>query len=134
MKNTLIGLTLAITLYLIGTSFTQQFDLTKSIERGKGVYTSNCIDCHKAEGIADSQYPPLAKSDFLKDSADILINVLLMGQSGPVTVNGVSYNDDMQAVDYLSDTEISDVLNYVRNSWGNKMDPIIPTQVKALRK
>ncbi len=133
MKKKLTIAISAITLTLIVTSFTQEFDLQKSIERGKSVYTSNCVDCHKADGTADSQYPPLAKSDYLNHSADTLINVLLLGQTGQVTVNGVSYNDDMQPVDYLSDTEISDVLNYIRNSWGNKMNAITPAQVKALR-
>jgi mono/diheme cytochrome c family protein len=134
MKKIIIFSMASITIFFIATSFYQEFDLAKSVERGKNVYTSNCIDCHRAEGIDPSEYPPLAKSDYLQNPADTLINVLLLGQSGPVTVNGTQYNDDMQAVDYLSDTDISDVLNYIRNSWGNKGDAIIPNQVKALRK
>jgi mono/diheme cytochrome c family protein len=39
----------------------------------------------------------------------------------------------MLAVD-ISDQEVSDVLNYVRNSFGNKGDAVTPDQVKALRK
>ena len=133
MKKILICVMVSSIIFFIGSAFKQEFDLAKSIERGKSVYTANCIDCHKASGIADTEYPPLAKSDYLQKHADTLINVMLLGQSGTVTVNGMAYNDDMQAVDYLSDTEISDVLNYIRNSWGNKMDAIIPAQVKAIR-
>ena len=40
----------------------------------------------------------------------------------------------MLAQDYLSDDQVADVLNYVRNTWGNKMPAILPAQVKALRK
>jgi nitrite reductase (NO-forming) len=40
----------------------------------------------------------------------------------------------MLAQDYLSDDQVADVLNYVRNTWGNKMPAIVPAQVKALRK
>ena len=40
----------------------------------------------------------------------------------------------MLAQDYLTDDQVADVLNYVRNSWGNKMPAITPPQVKALRK
>ena len=59
---------------------------------------------------------------------------MLAGQTGEVIVNGEKYNDDMLAQDYLTDDQVADVLNYVRNSWGNKMQAIIPAQVKAFRK
>jgi nitrite reductase (NO-forming) len=41
----------------------------------------------------------------------------------------------MPAQEYLSDEQIADVLNYVRNSWGNKIPgTITPATVKTLRK
>ena len=41
----------------------------------------------------------------------------------------------MPAQEYLSDEQIADVLNYIRNSWGNKIPgTITPASVKALRK
>jgi len=41
----------------------------------------------------------------------------------------------MPAQDYLSDEQIADVLNYIRNSWGNKIPGMItPATVKALRR
>jgi nitrite reductase (NO-forming) len=33
----------------------------------------------------------------------------------------------------LTDQEVSDVLNYVRNSFGNKGDAVKPEEVKAAR-
>jgi len=40
----------------------------------------------------------------------------------------------MPSQDYLTDEQIADVLNYSRNSWGNKVPgTITPAQVKALR-
>jgi nitrite reductase (NO-forming) len=56
----------------------------------------------------------------------------LKGLTGEIKVNGKTYNGDMPALD-LTDEEVSDVLNYVRNSWGNKGDAVKPTDVKALR-
>ena len=38
----------------------------------------------------------------------------------------------MPGVD-LTDEQVSDVLNYVRNSWGNKGEAVTPTEVKAQR-
>jgi nitrite reductase (NO-forming) len=79
--------------------------------------------------------PPVAKADYIKKSAKILINIILKGQSGDVVVNRIKYNTPMPAQDYLADEQIADVLNYVRNSWGNKIPGMItPAMVKALRK
>jgi mono/diheme cytochrome c family protein len=34
----------------------------------------------------------------------------------------------------LSDQEIADVANYIRNSWGNAAAPVTPAQVKKARR
>jgi len=135
MMKVWVCLIATVSLFFIGSSFFQDFDLAKSIERGKEVYINNCVNCHNEDGKAtEGLYPPLAKSDYLQKSADTLINVVLSGQTGEVVVNGEKYNTDMPAQDYLTDDQVADVLNYVRNSWGNKMPAILPAQVKALRK
>lgn len=134
MKKVWISLLVTLSIFFICTAFFQEYDLKKSIDRGKDVYTANCMDCHMPEGIdPQNSYPPLAKSDYLKKSSDTLINIILKGQTGEVIVNGLKYNDEMQPQNYLSDDQIADVLNYVRNSWGNKFPAITPPQVKALR-
>ena len=98
------------------------------------VYTLNCQSCHmeKGEGM-EGVYPPLAKTNYLKDSKRI-IDVILNGQFGEITVNGKKYNTDMPAQAYLTDEQIADVLTYIRSSWGNKYPSIKPAQVKAKRK
>ena len=79
--------------------------------------------------------PPVAQADYLKKPAKALIDVILSGQSGEVVVNGIKYNAVMPAQEYLTDIQIADVLNYTRNSWGNKIQgTITPAMVKTLRK
>jgi len=135
MKKVAVCAIVTISIFFVCTAFFQEYDLPKSIERGKGVYISNCMECHLEDGTATPyQYPPLAKADYLLKSADTLITIILEGQTGEVVVNGEKYNDQMLPQNYLSDAQIADVLNYIRNSWGNKMAAIIPQQVKALRK
>ena len=135
MKKILACILTVIIIFFVCTAFFQDYDLAKSIDRGKGVYTANCNDCHMSNGIdPQDQYPPLAKSDYLMKPVDSLITIVLEGQTGEIIVNDKKYNDQMLAQDYLSDAEIADVLNYVRNSWGNKMPVVTPQQVKALRK
>jgi len=109
------------------------FDMKASIARGKEVYGSYCITCHmeQGEGI-ESVYPPLAKSDYLMAEKKRSINIILKGMSGEIKVNNVTYNGDMTSAD-LTDQEVSDVLNYIRNSFGNKGEAVKPEEVKTLR-
>ena len=110
------------------------FDLKASVSRGKEVYTAYCLSCHmeQGEGI-ESVYPPVAKSDYLMADKKRSIQQVLYGVSGEIKVNGVVYTGEMTGFD-LSDQEVSDVLNYIRNSWGNKGEAVKPEDVKAARK
>ena len=133
MKKGIYVFTLA--LVAIGfLSFTQKFDLKASIARGKEVYTAQCLSCHQeqGEGIEDV-FPPLAKSDYLMADKTRSIKQTLHGVSGEIKVNGKTYNGEMSGFD-LTDEEVSDVLNYIRNSWGNKGAAITPQEVAAARK
>jgi nitrite reductase (NO-forming) len=85
----------------------------------------------QGEGI-EHVYPPLAKSDYLMADKKRSILTTMNGLSGEITVNNKVYNMEMASFG-LTDEEISDVLNYIRNSWGNKGDAVTPEEVKALR-
>lgn len=114
--------------------FSQTFNIKSSIERGKEVYLLECQSCHMAEGEGlPGVYPPLAKTDYLKQPTPFLINIILKGQTGEIVVNGTTYNTAMPAQEYLSDEKVSDVLNFIRNSWTNKGTAITPAQVKTER-
>ncbi len=112
-----------------------QSGAAKSIERGKEVYTNYCQNCHMEDGMGTPDvFPPVAKTDYVKRPAKELIKIILEGQSGEIVVNKKTYNGMMPAQSYLTNEQIADVLNYVRNSWGNKIPgTITPAQVKALR-
>ncbi len=134
VKATRFGLAI-LAVIITGSSFTQTYDLAASIKRGKDVYVTNCQNCHSEDGSGQpGTYPPLANADYMKRPDTALITIILKGQSGPVTVNGAQYNDEMQALDYLTDDQIADVLNYAKNAWGNKSTvAILPAQVKQAR-
>ncbi|MBA4054361.1 MAG: hypothetical protein C0490_06595 [Marivirga sp.] len=135
--KTLICIAVLITTSVSFFSFkpVQKFDLKSSITRGKDVYTAQCITCHmeQGEGI-ESVYPPVAKSDYLMADKKRSIEQVLHGVTGEIKVKGVSYDGVMAGFDGLSDQEISDVLNYIRNSFGNKGAAVTPEEVKASRK
>jgi nitrite reductase (NO-forming) len=111
-----------------------KFDLKASMAKGKDVYTTYCMSCHmeQGEGI-DEVYPPLAKSDYLMADKKRMIQQILYGASGPMKVNGKTYNAEMTGFD-LTDQEVADLSNYIRNSFGNKGPAMMAEEVKAARK
>nr|WP_321235115.1 cytochrome c [uncultured Psychroserpens sp.] len=93
--------------------------LEASMARGKNIYTNFCISCHLPNGKGlPKVFPPLAKSDYLKNNRLGSIRSIKYGQSGEIIVNGQTYNGVMAPLG-LNDEEIADVMNYITNSWGN---------------
>ncbi|MEO0331384.1 MAG: cytochrome c, partial [Bacteroidota bacterium] len=60
------------------------------------------------------------------------IQQVMYGSEGEMVVNGETYNG-MMPPQPLSDEEITHVLNYVRNSWGNEGEIVTFAEVKAVR-
>jgi nitrite reductase (NO-forming) len=111
-----------------------KFDLKSSIARGKEVYTAYCITCHmeQGEGLEDV-YPPLAKADYLMADKKRSVLQIIYGANEEMKVNGKTYKAEMTGFD-LSDQDLSDLLNYIRNSFGNNGTAVTPEEVKGLRK
>lgn len=102
------------------------FDLKASIERGKGVYMQTCLVCHQITGLGlPGAFPPLAGTEYTTGDARRMVAMLLKGVQGPLRVKDVTYNNIMLPLDLQfpilkDDGKLSDVINYVRNSFGNK--------------
>ena len=112
----------------------QNNSLAQSIKRGQEVFNATCKTCHMENGQGQTGvYPPLAKSDFLAKDAKRAIGIVMNGLNGEITVNGKVYNLDMPAQTQLTDQQVTDVLNYVRNSFGNKASAASVGEVKAVR-
>jgi len=135
MKRIIVLLALFVSLTsLYSVPQKAKFDLKASITRGKEVYNTYCISCHQeqGEGIEDI-YPPVAKADYLMADKKRSILQVLKGANGEMKVNGKMYNAEMTGFD-LSNEDTGDVLNYIRNSFGNKGDAVTPDEVKAVKK
>ena len=124
-----IVLVLALTLQ----SFNQDFDLKASVARGKTVFDSQCASCHMEDGNGlEGVFPTLVKSDYFTDK-NRLVKVILQGVRGPINVKGTIYDGEMASIS-LSDKETADVINYIRNAWGNKAPMITVAEVAAAKK
>lgn len=95
------------------------------VARGKGVYETNCVACHQANGQGvPGTYPALAGSKIATGPIADHLGIVLKGKAGT----------PMPAWKQLSDTDIAAVVTYERNAWGNnKGDLLQPAQVKAAR-
>jgi mono/diheme cytochrome c family protein len=113
----------------------QNADLKESIKRGKEIYTDFCVVCHKDNGEGTLKvFPPLADSDYLRNNQKESIKGVKYGQSGKIKVNGIEYNGTMTDLG-LTDEEVADVMNYINNSWGNKIKgTVTPEMVKKIGK
>lgn len=116
-------------------------DFLQSYLAGKYLYQGKtaCGACHGAEGKGiSSMGPPLVQSEWLADE-EILIKVLLKGLTGPVEVNGQKYTPTMVMPGLgdkpsISDQDIANIANYIRNSWSNQASYVSPDSVNNIRK
>ncbi len=107
--------------------------LEESIKLGQEIYSNYCISCHMSEGAGiPGAFPPLAKSDYLMADKERSIHIVMYGLEGQIEVNGTTYNNIMTPLG-LTDKEITHVLNFVRNSWGNEGEVVAFEEVKAIR-
>jgi len=103
---------------------------------GKRVYEQVCALCHGVDGMGKpGQAPPFKGSEWvLTDNVGRLIHIPLNGLSGPIKVNGETWNLSMPAMGAaLPDDQLAAVLSYMRNSWGNKASKVTADDVKAVR-
>jgi mono/diheme cytochrome c family protein len=103
---------------------------------GASVYIDNCAACHRTDGHGYTRvFPALAGNPVLQTAdATSLINIVLNGGTLPATHTAPSTFTMPAFAWRLSDQEVADVVSFVRDSWGNKGEPVKASQVKDLRK
>ena len=74
-----------------------------------------------------------AMTSFVAGSKTKLIRIVLKGLDSHEEIDGDTYTNTMPPLNYLKDQQISDVLTFVRNSFGNKATAITPGDVKYVR-
>jgi mono/diheme cytochrome c family protein/glucose/arabinose dehydrogenase len=96
-----------------------------------------CVTCHQPNGKGlDPAFPPIENSPWISGDPERLIKLTLYGLMGPIEVGGKKYDGQVPMTPFggmLKDDEIASVLTFVRNSFGNKAEPITASQVKAVR-
>jgi mono/diheme cytochrome c family protein len=116
-------------------AFNSTFPVDKAtMQRGKKVYNQTCITCHQADGGGvPGLNPPLIKTSQVLGNKTKLIKIILKGLDTHEEIDGETYSNVMPPFNYLKDRQISDVLTYVRNSFGNKATTVTTGDVKYVR-
>jgi len=103
------------------------------ITRGERIFTAICAACHQPSGLGiENVFPPLAGSDYLNADKQRAIGAVLNGLSGPVVVNGKTFNSVMPALG-LSDEDAANALTFVYNNFKNAGHDVTAAEVKAAR-
>ncbi|MEO6139101.1 MAG: copper-containing nitrite reductase [Luteimonas sp.] len=107
----------------------------EQVKAGQALFTGTCSTCHQpdGEGIA-GVFPPLAKSSVLAATPKRIVDIMLHGLSGPVSVNGKDFNSMMPPQTQLTDDEVANIGTFVLNSWGNPGGRILKDEVAKARK
>jgi len=111
----------------------------KSYRAGATLYNSVCFACHGPDGRGAPRpgaedktiAPPFADSPRVLGDERAAIAIVLHGLQGKV--NGIDYGAPMVPMNSYSDTELANVLTYIRNSFGNRAPAVEPATVATRR-
>ena len=102
--------------------------------RGGLGYIQFCGDCHRADGSGvDKIFPPLAGNPTVssKDASTLVHIILTGGQTAATATHPRVFT--MPAFARLADTELAEILSFVRASWGNGAPVVDAGNVAKMR-
>ena len=107
----------------------------QTYQSGGRVYKTMCANCHmdSGEGLG-ALIPPLAGSDYLGKNRDLLPCIIRHGLRDTIVVNGKIYAENMAGMPGISDIQITNLLNYINNTWGNNNPAYSFEEVEGLLK
>ena len=88
-------------------------------DKGQLVYTEHCASCHGNSGEGFAMYPPLNNADYLIDHVNNFACIVYYGLSDSIEVNGEPYQVPMPGNTKLSETDLTNLANYVYQQFGN---------------
>ncbi|RTY87990.1 cytochrome c [Flavobacterium sp. GT3R68] len=103
---------------------------TKSVD-GKALYATNCAACHQANGEGlKGAFPPLKGSPIVTgDNLEFYVDIIMNGYDaradyGVMAAVGTNMN--------FTEYDVAAIINYERNSWGNKGKEVTPEEIKKI--
>jgi mono/diheme cytochrome c family protein len=103
---------------------------------GGAIYRDQCSACHGLDGKGiDRLFPSVANSSMARaDDPTSVIRIVLRGARSVATDKEPTAPGMPSYGWQLNDGQVANVLNYIRNSWGNAAPAVSPDEVGRLRK
>jgi mono/diheme cytochrome c family protein len=106
-----------------------------SMKAGGEIYAHACISCHESDGSgAPRIYPPLPGNALLQSADPASTLRIILDGAQTVTTPRAPNAGSMPGYKQLSDEQVADVTNYIRNSWGNAATLVTADQVAKARR
>lgn len=111
----------------------QELKSEQYFAEGYQLYTTNCANCHQADGKGMANlYPPLTGSKIIRDKAAMAC-IIRYGLKDTIMVHGKPFSRPMPANAKLQELEIAEIITYVNMKWGqDSVYTPIATVSKAL--
>ena len=98
---------------------------------GALTFADNCKKCHQLDGYGEEALYPSLHDPKLLANKRLLIETLLHGRSAPRRNGGEE--DLMPALEFLTDREVSAIIAFISNTWGDEVLLVSEEEVKAAR-
>lgn len=103
---------------------------------GAAVYSGFCQRCHGADGAGNMPKKPALAGNPTVNAPNpaSLLRIVFEGSNSPSIVHGPMPEKMPAFGGKLSDSDIADVVSFIRNSWGNRAGIVDARQAERLRK
>jgi|SoiMethySBSTD1v2_1073268.scaffolds.fasta_scaffold80718_5 mono/diheme cytochrome c family protein len=103
---------------------------------GEKLYNGACIACHEDDGSGSPRvYPPLPDNANLQSAdASSTLRIILDGAQTVTTPRAPNKGSMPGYAAKMTDQQIADVTNYIRNAWGNAAPLVTADQVAKARR
>lgn len=104
------------------------------MQAGRALYDIDCAACHDRSGRGSTLFPALAgNANVTQGRADTAVRMVLAG-SKAVATHAAPTGPAMPSLAWkLSNSQVADILTYVRNNWGNHAPAVSAETVGRLR-
>lgn len=104
------------------------------MKSGRSLYDINCAACHDRSGKGSVLFPALAGNANVRQvRADTIVRMVLTGSKGAATAKAPTGPAMPSLAWKLSNSQVADILTYVRNNWGNRAPAVSAETVGRLR-
>lgn len=104
------------------------------LRSGRALYDIDCAACHGRDGKGSALFPALAGNANVRQvRIDTIVRMVLAG-SQAVATSKAPTGPIMPSLGWkLSNSQVADILTYVRNNWGNRAPAVSSETVERLR-